>query len=294
LDGAHLGELLDFYGGVRDLDQGVIRVLHSLSFIDDPTRILRAVRLEQRLGFRISNRTAELIKAALPMLNRITGDRVRSELELCLGEERRISIMERLAELGVFAEIHPGLVWRPQTAEAYERAEQVLADPVWSKAMKSEPVSFVYFALLLIPLNQTVQSEVMTWLKVRKTTREDVAAASFLVRDLAKMPADIRPSQVVKLLKDYPERVLLVSLAATNPNTAAGRQIEVFFRELRFVRTAVNGDDLLEMGLKAGPQIGQILETLLAARLDGQVVSDSSERALLAELVDSIRATESS
>src|SRR5690606_37682656 len=79
LDGAYLGQLLDFYGGMRDLERGLIRALHSLSFIDDPTRILRAVRLEQRLGFQIEPRTRELIADALPMLDRVTGDRIRHE-----------------------------------------------------------------------------------------------------------------------------------------------------------------------------------------------------------------------
>ncbi|MFN2124734.1 MAG: CBS domain-containing protein, partial [Candidatus Promineifilaceae bacterium] len=101
LDGAHLGELLDFYGGQRDLERGLIRVLHSLSFVDDPTRILRAVRLEQRLGFDIEPRSLELIESSLPMLDRVTGDRIRHEIELALREADPIRVMERLAELGI-------------------------------------------------------------------------------------------------------------------------------------------------------------------------------------------------
>jgi len=80
LDSDHYGELLDFYGGEQDLKDKVIRVLHSLSFIEDPTRILRAARFEQRLGFTIETRTAELIDNALPMLSRVSGERIRHEL----------------------------------------------------------------------------------------------------------------------------------------------------------------------------------------------------------------------
>ena len=101
LDGAHLGELLDFYGGSRDLDRGLIRVLHSLSFVDDPTRILRAVRLEQRLGFTIEPRSLDLIAGDLPMLDRVTGDRIRHEIELALREADPVRVMERLAGLGI-------------------------------------------------------------------------------------------------------------------------------------------------------------------------------------------------
>jgi tRNA nucleotidyltransferase (CCA-adding enzyme) len=88
LDPDHWGELLDFYGGEEDLHEGIIRVLHSLSFIDDPTRILRAARLESRLGFRLDPRSEELIDDALPLLRRVSGDRIRHELELIFREDK--------------------------------------------------------------------------------------------------------------------------------------------------------------------------------------------------------------
>jgi tRNA nucleotidyltransferase (CCA-adding enzyme) len=87
LDPGHWGELLDFYGGEEDLKQGIIRVLHSLSFVEDPTRMLRAVRFEQRLGFRIEPRTEELIDSALGLLDRVSSERIRHELYLILREE---------------------------------------------------------------------------------------------------------------------------------------------------------------------------------------------------------------
>ena len=105
-----LGDLLDFYGGEQDLRDGVIRVLHSLSFIDDPTRILRAVRLEQRLGFTIEPRTEELIEGALPLLDRVSGDRIRHELALILAEPQPLPMLARLHGLGVLSRIHPQLV----------------------------------------------------------------------------------------------------------------------------------------------------------------------------------------
>src|SRR5690606_10586002 len=90
------GELLDFYGGLDDLEQGVIRVLHSLSFVDDPTRILRAVRYEQRFGFQIEPRTLELMLDAVELLDRVTPARIRHELERILQEEQPEKALSRL------------------------------------------------------------------------------------------------------------------------------------------------------------------------------------------------------
>ncbi|MEW5988504.1 MAG: CBS domain-containing protein, partial [Chloroflexota bacterium] len=170
LDGAHLGDLLDFWGGRRDLEEGVVRVLHSLSFIDDPTRILRAIRLEQRLRFVIEPRTAELMTAALPMLDRASGDRVRHEIELALREAAPIPVMQRLSDLGVMAQIHPGLTWQATMAEAFGRVPTLLADPLWQGVLGGESPAFVYFALWLAPLSPTIDEAVMNRLKVRATT----------------------------------------------------------------------------------------------------------------------------
>lgn len=286
LDGAHLGELLDFYGGLRDLESNLVRVLHSLSFVDDPTRILRAVRLEQRLDFKIESRTGELITAALPMLDRVTGERIRNELEMCLREPHRISTMARLAEIGALAQIHPGLTWQIQTSQTFTQAEEVVQDPVWSSVLADESPAFIYFALLLLPLPPIVQDEVMARLRVRKTTREDVFSTRGLLEELSNLPVKAKPSQVVFSLRNYQSRVLLVALAAVGPGSEMGQKIDNYQRKWREVRTSLNGNDLLDMGLQTGPQIGVLLDRLLAARLDGEIHDDEGEQKLLKILVE--------
>jgi tRNA nucleotidyltransferase (CCA-adding enzyme) len=285
LDGAYLGQLLDFYGGRRDLDLGLVRVLHSLSFVDDPTRILRATRLEQRLNFSIEERTVELLAAALPMLNRVTGDRIRNELEMCLREDKRAPIMRRLAEFGVLAQIHPGLSWHERAESYFRCADEALADELWEGVLGDESPAFVYFALLLLPLTKTVQREVLSRLKVRKTTRDDVTIVNDLLTDLAQMTDEASPSQMVQILRAYPRRVLVVAAAAVGPETPLGKMIAQYQSEWRQVRTGLNGNDLLEMGLEPGPQIGRLLDRVLAAKLDGEVGDESEERALVARLV---------
>lgn len=285
LDGPHLGELLDFYGGRRDLRQGLIRVLHSLSFIDDPTRILRAIRLEQRLGFAIEAHTAGLLTAALPLIDRVTGERIRHEIELALREASPIPVMKRLAELGIMAQIHPGLVWRPDMAESFNRVPLLLADPLWHEVLQGESPAFVYFALWVTPLPVVVYEEVMNRLRVRKNTRDDVNAVVQLLGNLTTLPADARPSQWSSLLRPHRGRVLLVALAALGPESPASAAIQHYWRVWRHVRPVINGTDLLAIGIKPGPEIGRLLDHLLAARLDGEVMDEAAERTLLARLI---------
>ncbi|MFZ1752896.1 MAG: CBS domain-containing protein, partial [Caldilineaceae bacterium] len=110
------GDLLDFYGGLADLRQGQIRALHSLSFVDDPTRILRAVRYEQRFDFRIEDRTLELLSDAVPLVDRVTPARIRHELDRIFQESEPGKTLNRLDELGVLAAIHPRLATTPALA----------------------------------------------------------------------------------------------------------------------------------------------------------------------------------
>ena len=284
LDGAFLGQLLDFYGGQEDLEDGVIRVLHSLSFVDDPTRILRAVRLEQRLNFRIEPRTLELIEDALPLLDRVSGARIRHEIELTLQEADPTAALSRLAELDVLTHIYEGLVWLPETAVFFQRVPQFWQEPPWAEWLAEETPLFTYFALWLAALPQVDQRGAMRRLRVRKATMTDVLACGRVRREWVTLPADLKPSEVVQLMRPFPIRVLLVGriLLAGCP---AAQLIERYLQEWRGVKTAVTGHDLREMGLKSGPQYGILLDKLLAARLDGEVTSEAEERALLDKLL---------
>jgi tRNA nucleotidyltransferase (CCA-adding enzyme) len=107
LDGRFFGELYDFWGGLSDIKDRLIRVLHSLSFVDDPTRMLRAIRFEQRFGFQIEDRTLQLMLDARELLGNISGDRIRHEINLILDEEYCVQILSRLADLGLLTAIHP-------------------------------------------------------------------------------------------------------------------------------------------------------------------------------------------
>lgn len=284
LDGSFLGQLLDFYYGRRDLEQGLIRVLHSLSFVDDPTRILRAVRLEQRLDFQIETRTRELIESALPLLDRVSGARIRREFELAFQEMNPAPVLARLAEMDVLCQLNEGLTWLSESAEAFARVRPLLAETLWQDANDTDSLAFVYFALWLLPLPEAVQIATMERLRVRKATRADVLAAARLLPELQNLPAAARPSQVEKALRPFPARVLMV-LRIWLTDGRLTDLIEQYYGEWRLLKTAVTGDDLRALGLKPGPDFAVILDRLLAARLDGEVTDESGERALLKALI---------
>jgi tRNA nucleotidyltransferase (CCA-adding enzyme) len=285
LDGAHLGKLLDFYGGRRDLQQGVIRVLHSLSFIDDPTRILRAIRLEQRLNFNIEPRTAELIGDALPMLDRVTGDRIRHEIQLAMREGAPIPALARMAEMGVLAQIHPQLDWSAAQAAQFERLRDLLNHPLWRPLLEEESPASALFALWLSPLPPPAQEMVMARLKVRKSTRDEVTNLTDLLEQLAELGAGTKVSEIVRTIRPFRDQTLLTARAAVEADSLAAKRLDRYQQEWRQVKTAVSGHDLLALGLKPGPRIGRILERLLSGRLDGEIADDAAERAYLTDLL---------
>jgi tRNA nucleotidyltransferase (CCA-adding enzyme) len=150
LDSGHYGELLDFYGGEQDLKNGLIRALHSLSFVEDPTRIMRAARFEQRLGFVIESRTAELIDGALSMLSRVSGERIRHELYLILEERQPERVLCRLNALGVLNQIHPQLGCSEDILGLFPHLRQIVTAGEWDVATTEEhrPLPGHYLALL--------------------------------------------------------------------------------------------------------------------------------------------------
>ena len=124
LNPQHFGELIDLYHGKDDLDNRLIRILHSNSFIDDSTRILRAIRYEQRLGFKLEAETEKLLRRDVTMLNTISGDRIKHELELILKEDKPELVLQRSGELGVLRQLHPSLKGNGWLSEVFIKARK--------------------------------------------------------------------------------------------------------------------------------------------------------------------------
>jgi tRNA nucleotidyltransferase (CCA-adding enzyme) len=284
LDPRHFGQILDFYGGEADLRNGVIRVLHSLSFVDDPTRILRAVRFEQRLCFEIEPRTEELIRHALPMLDRVTGDRLKHEVEAALAERRPERVFCRLDELGVLVHLHPGLSCDVWLFSAYRALRQAVAKPLWPELGGDFNLELPYFALLTYRLTLPGVHLICNRLHVRRRTIDTLVRVVRLRGAIHRLSEPLPPSEIDRLLAGVDDDVL-VTLWAAAPDAIIRQQIVDYARSYRHVTPVTTGHTLEERGLKPGPAYGRILDALRAARLDGEIETPAGEARLLDRLL---------
>lgn len=267
------GRLIDPYRGRDDLERGLLRILHRRSFIDDSTRIWRGLRYEQRLNFSLEADTLRQLKRNSPMLETISGDRLRHELELVLREEVPEKVLRRADELQVLPGLHPSLKAGDWLAEKFAEARRG----------KSASLS-VYMALLAYRLDRPALEQFILHLNIGKSLSKilrDSHALQTAMESLAD-PA-LAPSRVYKLLRDYaPTALVVTSIAAAS--TAPREHIRTFLARLCHVKPALTGNDLLAMGIPSDPRIKEVLERLLDARLDGKVTSKEGEEELVREL----------
>ena len=284
LDGRHYGQLLDHWGGGEDLRQGLIRVLHSLSFVDDPTRMLRAVRLAERLGFEIERRTGELLADAIPLIDRVSGDRIRHELALIFKEPRMVTIMRRLAEMNLLEAIEPSLRWDGWLEDRWTAAKSFEAPPAWG--LEGGPdFEALLFALWLCRATASEVRRVSDRLHLPGWLQRMVEGAQAAGRALAEVPAGAPPSRLVALLDGYPEASLACAWLALEPSAESRRWIASYLETWRKIRQRADGRDLQALGLAPGPQYGKILDRLRAGWLDGEIRSAEEERSQLESLV---------
>jgi len=281
LDGRHYGQLLDPWGGGKDIRSKQIRVLHSLSFVDDPTRMLRAVRLEQRLGFSIESRTMELLDRALPLLENVSGERIRSELTAILKEANIGSIMRRLKQLGLLQAIHPALDW-DDWIETRTVAAQAFSPPA-SWKLEREPTPYeLFFALWAYRLPGSEASAICERLHMSQGEAASIVEAGRQECDLTQ---DRSPSEWVACLDAVPEAALVATWLALSDQQAGQAIIESYLSNWRWVHATVDGDRLRELGLAPGPAFKKILGSLRAAWLDGELDSAEDEQRMAEMLV---------
>ncbi len=284
----HWGELLDFYGGRKDLEDGVIRVLHSLSFVEDPTRILRAARFEQRFGFRIEPRTEELIADARDLLDRISAERVRHELELILAEAEPEHALCRLDDLGVLKRLHPQLAcpgWFLTKAPELRATLDLIANPdsqsPAAMALSADATPRLYLALFTYPLPAAALTEFLDRYRARKEYRDLAQEVHALAGRLDALRRDaLRPSEIVRVLDESSDEARLVLRVATD-DWLVRQRLDLYQRRLRDVHAEFSGDDLRRMGIQPGRIYRRILERLRDARLDGETRTRADEDALV-------------
>jgi tRNA nucleotidyltransferase (CCA-adding enzyme) len=273
LNPRHYGELIDPHGGRQDINKKLIRVLHDRSFTDDATRIWRALRYEQRLGFQIEPDTRQLIESDIDMLATISGDRIRHELELVLKEELPEKALQRADELGVLAKLQPSLKADDWLAETFALArEKCLPDP---------PQPQLYLALLFYRLSAADTESLIKYLRLPKAMVQvlrEILAIKTKMKELSTLGQ--APSVIYDLLHGYGMTSLIASSLGAGSETVA-EHIELYLNVLRHVNPVLTGEDLIKLGVPKGPKIKEVLQRLRKARLDGKITSRKEEEEMM-------------
>ena len=269
------GQLIDLYGGRDDLERKLIRILHERSFIDDSTRIWRALRYEQRLDFQLEPNTLKLLKRDIPMLDTISGDRIRHELELVLKEEFPEKSLHRAEELGVLSRLHPSLKGDGWLAEKFGQARQL--------SYPNLPSIAFYLALMSYHLTSEENEQLISYLKLPKSLAQTLRDTSSLKTKLETLAEpELAPSIIHSLLHGYSPTAITANSIACD-SSVARQHLQTFLTKLRYIKPSLTGNDLKKMGITPGPRMKKILHRLHEARLDGKVTNKKDEERLVRE-----------
>ncbi|MSM38454.1 MAG: CBS domain-containing protein [Geobacter sp.] len=285
LNSGDFGLLIDHFGGQRDIHEQTIRVLHNLSFVEDPTRVFRAIRFEQRLGFHIATHTENLIKNAVRMnfLEKLGGKRLLTELVIILRERDPLAAVGRMAELELLRFIHPELKLTAETRRVLDESRQIIS---WFELLfldRRYEKWVVYFLGLCETLEDEAFVAVCIRLAVSEHYREKLAEMRRRGRQIMEASTrrslrrdSLTKSDVYKMFSDLSVEVLLYLMARTREEEMK-KHLSLYFTQLQNVHCLITGTDIMAMGVPEGPLVGMILGLLLEARLNGEVMSREDE-----------------
>lgn len=287
------GRLTDYFGGQQALSERVVKVLHNLSFVEDSTRVFRAIRFEQRLGFHIAPHTENLIRSAVRMhlLDKLGGERLFSELVQIMREKDPVAAIRRMSCFGLLPFIHPSLKLTPSTARVLDEAGQVLA---WFHLLYlDDPCEQwqVYFLALCDGLKPDEFQDACHRLALPGRLAARLCSQRHLVNRVLEMvkrrvkrPAEIRNSELYDWFMPLSLEMLLY-LASRASNDQVRRFVSLYLTRLRSVVPLTTGNDLRNLGLLPGPQFKQIRRRLLQARLNGEVSNRDEELAVVKSMI---------
>ncbi len=278
--------LIDYFNGETDLKDGSIRVLHNLSFIEDPCRIFRAIRFEQRFGFRIGRQTRAFMKSAIKsnLVNQLSGTRLMNELKLLMMESDPVKCLIRMRELSLLSLIAPDIAGEDSNWLVLEKLDGVLT---WAKMvpMVNKPeVWFVYFHALFITMKEAAFEKAMERLhipmKIRNRMRLD---REHFVKAKEKFSdgRELKPSEVYDVLSELSIEAVILLLAVCSSDQVNKHATLYFNQYCSSAKTELTGEDLIRMGMKPGPVFQDVFKTLRDARVNGQVKSRDEEVALV-------------
>ncbi len=289
LNSPRFGHLLDFFHGLQDLEKGLIRVLYNLSFVEDPLRLLRAVRFEQRFGFTIEETTFSLLENAVQtrVLDRVSRERIYEELQLALHEEKAPEIIARYFGLGLAAVIFPGVAFGPKQAARLYAAREAMAAARRNWAGVAIRPEVLYLAAVLSDLPYQEARHACRRLRLHREQNDAVLAALAALPEAGRLlmsEPEPAPSAVYRTLHDRPVETLLLLQAACG-HSRVWKNTTLYFEKLRHIQPSISGHDLIELGIRPGPCFQDVLHAVHDALLDGRVKNREEELALAAEML---------
>ena len=281
LNPGKFGTLIDFYSAQRDLKDKVVRILHNLSFVEDPTRVFRALRFEQRFGFSIGKFTSGLIENAVKMdfFKRLSGRRVFSELRLILEEEDPALAIVRLNDFDLLKFIHPSIKVDDELIDMFNSVKEVLS---WFDLLFLEESYMkwaVYFVVLVHHCDKTTTQQICKRLELAPRYRsiflkerfEAQACLSWLQRNLP-----VANSTLYHKLTGLKTELVLAIMAMAKKEEIK-RTISNYFTQLRYIKPLIKGRDLVALGYIPGPIFREILTSVHNEKLNGNLKTKTAE-----------------
>ncbi|OHE56390.1 MAG: hypothetical protein A2Z47_14100 [Thermodesulfovibrio sp. RBG_19FT_COMBO_42_12] len=278
LNPGDFGLLIDFFGGQRDLREKTIRVLHNLSFVEDPTRAFRAIRFSERFGFKISKHTENLIKSVIEMklFDRLSGSRLYEELLLSFNETDPVGTLKRLSDFGLLKVIHSNLIFNEELEATLKSMRDTLS---WFNLLFLEEKTdsgILYLMALLSGLGNEDAKAAIERLSPSPKVRDMIIKGMSQARDiLRRFPLD-DPVEIYNLLNKFTLETVLFSMAVSKDRQKQ-KVISHYLTGLRKIKTILKGDDLKRMGIQPGPVYSKILKEILEQRLKGNLKSREDE-----------------
>lgn len=281
LNADKFGILVDFFNCQNDLKDHQIRILHNLSFVEDPTRIFRAIRFEQRMGFTLGKLTEKQLKnaARMNLFDRKLGRRYFQEIKLILSEPNPLPAIKRMAQFDLLKFLHHSLRLDPRLIEILEETHRAMA---WHKLLYLDEPCHQWMVYLLALMSRIQTRAVHAFCKkfevaerhMQMIIREKIATK--LIVRLLERRIHLRPSEIYLMFQGLSHEGLLYIMAICR-NKAGKQAVSLFVTQLRHVKTKIHGNDLKKMGHTPGPEFQTMLNHLLTEKLDGNLHTKKDE-----------------
>jgi tRNA nucleotidyltransferase (CCA-adding enzyme) len=283
------GLLMDFFGSQRDLKEKTIRVLHNLSFIEDPTRAFRAIRFSERFGFKISKHAENLIKSTVKMnlFEKLSGPRLYEELLILFNETEPDRALKKLSDLGLLKVIHPALTFNEELEETLKSLHETVS---WFNLLFLEEKTdrgILYLMALLSELKEEEAEAAAERLSPPPKIKDMIDKGISKAREVVKRLPSEDPVEIYNLLRKLRLETILLAMALSKDRLKQ-KVISRYLTELRKIEPILKGEDLKKIGVKPGPVYSRILKELLEEKLRGHLKSREDEERFVRRITNKL------